>query len=97
MISHISAQHDHGTCTRVLHGPEAVKTGQAWVEGNDSVKVIGAWGYPVSHRSLAVVEADTFDDVASLFEFHLAMGPVEVLPVNDNVQRRKDLGYWGQR
>jgi len=81
----------------VLHGPEAVRSGQAWVEGNDSVKVIGAWGYPVSHRSFAVVEADTFDDVASLFEFHLAMGPVEVLPVNDNVQRRKDLGYWGQR
>jgi len=24
------------------------------------------------------------------------MGPVEVLPVNDNVQRRKDMGYWGQ-
>ena len=93
MIFHISAQHEHSTC----NGPKAMKAGQAWIEGNDSVKIIGAWGYPVSHRSFAVVEADTLEDVASLFEFHLAMGPVEVLPVSDSVQRRKDMGYWGAR
>ena len=58
MLFHISAQHDHTTCNMVLHGPESMKTTQAWIEGNDSVKVIGAWGYPVSHRSFAVVEAD---------------------------------------
>ena len=97
MLFHISAQHDHSTCTRVLHGPEAATSGQAWVEGNDAVEVIGAWGHPVSHRSFAVLKADTFEDVASLLEFHLAMGPVEVLPVSDNVQRRKDMGYWGER
>ena len=96
MLFHISAQHDHTTCNMVLHGPESMKTTQAWIEGNDSVKVIGAWGYPVSHRSFAVVEADDFADVTSLLQFHLGMGPVEVQPVHDNVQRRKDLGHWGQ-
>ena len=54
-------------------------------------------GVPGFSPCFAVVEADTFEDVASLLEFHLAMGPVEVLPVNDNVQRRKDMGYWGQK
>ena len=31
----------------------------------------------------------------SLFDFHLGMGPVEVLPVKDLVQLRKDQGFWG--
>ena len=96
MFFHVTSQHDHTTCRRVLQGPDAVETGQAWVEGNNAVKVIGAWGYPVSHRGFAVVEADKFEDVAALFEFHLGMGPVEVLPVNDTVQRRKDMGHWGK-
>ena len=30
----------------------------------------------------AVVESDSFDEVAKLFESHLALGPVEVLPVS---------------
>ena len=97
MLFHIIAQHDHATCPRVSQGPEAVRAGQTWVEGNEAVKVIGAWGYPVSHRQFAVVEADKFEDVAALFENHLGMGPVEVLPVHDTVQRRKDMGFWGQK
>ncbi|MEC9320881.1 MAG: DUF3303 family protein [Chloroflexota bacterium] len=97
MLFHITAQHDHTTCPRVLQGSEGLRPGTAWVEGSDTAKVIGAWGYPVSHRSFAVVEADTFEDVAALFENHLGMGPVEVIPVHDNVQRRKDMGLWGER
>ena len=57
---------------------------------NKNVKVIGAWGYPVGHRVFAVVEADKFEDVAKLFEFHLAQGPVEVIPVRDALQSRRD-------
>lgn len=96
MLFHITTQHDHTTCPRALHGLEGLRSGTAWVEGSDTVKVIGAWGYPISHRSFAIVEADTFEDVAALFEYHLEMGQVEVLPVQDNVQRRKDMGFWGK-
>ena len=67
MIFHISAQHDHTTCLRVLEGNDAMRERQSWLEGTESVNVIGAWAYPVSHRQFAVVEAETFADVASLF------------------------------
>jgi|TARA_B110000263_G_C15281590_1_gene498609 hypothetical protein len=97
MIFHIIAQHDHITCPRVKDGQvvdtfEAVPLGtnQPWMDGNENVKVIGAWGYPVGHRVFAVVEADKFEDVAKLFEFHLAQGPVEVIPVRDALQSRRD-------
>ena len=65
MIFHVIAEHDHTTCGRVENGvvtktmAEISKTGQAWVEGNDDVTVLGVWGYPVSHRIFAVVEAET--------------------------------------
>ena len=59
------------------------------MDGNENVKVIGAWGYPVAHRVFAVVEADKFEDVAKkLFEFHLAQGLVEVISVRDALQSR---------
>ena len=102
MIFHVIAEHDHTTCGRVENGAvtktmaEVSKTGQVWVEGNADVTVLGVWGYPVSHRVFAVVEADTFEAVTELFEFHLGRGPVEVLPVHDIVQARKDSGFWGQ-
>jgi hypothetical protein len=98
MIFHVIGEHDHTTCGRVENGvvtkgkPETL----AWVEGNDDVTVLGVWGYPVSHRIFAVVEAETFEAVTELFEFHLAWGPCEVLPVRDLVQARKDSGFWGQ-
>jgi hypothetical protein len=95
MIFHVIAQHDHSTCNRVKEGPGFAKSGMTWVEGNDKVNILGVWGYPVSHRVFSVVEADTFEDVESLFDFHLGMGPVEVLPVKDLVQLRKDQGFWG--
>jgi hypothetical protein len=52
-----------------------------WIDGNEHVKVVGVWAYPVEHKIFAVVESDSFDEVAILFESHLAKGPVEVLPV----------------
>ena len=102
MIFHIIAERDHSTCGRVENGvvtktwEESEEGATAWVEGNDDVTIHGVWGYPVQHRIFAVVEADTFEAVESLFDFHLAKGPVEVLPVKDLVQNRKDLGFWSQ-
>ena len=84
MLFHIIAQHDHTTCGRVQNGKVVPppSTAMPWINGNEHVKVVGAWAYPVEHKSLAVVESDSFDEVAILFENHLAMGPVEVLPVS---------------
>ena len=95
MIFHVIPQHDHSTCNRVKEGPGFAKSGMTWVSGNDKVNILGVWGYPVSHRVFSVDEADTFEDVESLLDFHLGMGPVEVLPVKDLVQLRKDQGFWG--
>jgi hypothetical protein len=84
MLFHIIAQHDHTTCGRVQNGKVVPlpSTAMPWINGNEHVKVVGAWGYPVEHKTFAVVESDSFDEVAKLFESHLAMGPVEVLPVS---------------
>jgi hypothetical protein len=102
MIFHVIAEHDHSTCGRVENGvvtktwEDVAPNATAWVEGSDDVQVLGVWGYPVQHRIFAIVESDTFEAVESLFDFHLAKGPVEVLPVRDLIQSRKDLGLWGQ-
>jgi len=103
MIFHVIAEHDHSTCGRVENGvvtktwEDVAPNATAWVEGSDDVQVLGVWGYPVQHRIFAIVEADTFESVESLFDFHLAKGPVEVLPVRDLIQSRKDLGLWGKK
>jgi|TARA_Y100001947_G_C10238525_1_gene260637 hypothetical protein len=96
MLFHITAQHDHTTCGFVTHGKETLKSRGVWVEGNDKVKVLGAWGYQTSHTLFGIVEADAYEDIAEHFEYHLGLGPVEVLPIMDMVQRRRDLGFWGQ-
>ena len=60
------------------------------MDGSENVKVHGVWGYPVGHRVFAVIEADKFEDVVNLFEFHLGQGPVEILPVRDALQSRRN-------
>ena len=62
------------------------------MEGTDKVKLLGAWAYQTSHRLFGIVESNTYEAVAEHFEYHLGLGRVEVLPVMDLVQRRKDLG-----
>ena len=88
MLFHIIAQHDHTTCGRVQNGKVVPlpSTAMPWINGNEHVKVVGAWGYPVEHKVFAVIESDSFEEVTKLFESHLAMGPVEVLPVSDRLQ-----------
>ena len=71
---------------------------QRWVEGNDKVKVLSAYGYQTQHRYYAIVEADDYADVQALFSAagHIRAGEVEVLPVNDAIARRKEFGEWGK-
>jgi hypothetical protein len=102
MIFHITSQHNWETC----EGSKAAKgenvpprsERQTWLEGNDKVKVIGAYGYQTQHRYYAIVEADDYADVHALFSGagHIRNGEVEVLPVNDLIANRKSYGEWGK-
>ena len=100
MIFHITSQHDYESCEGTQeHWGEDVpprSERQRWVEGNDKVKVIGAYGYQTQHRYYAIVEADDYADVQALFSAagHIWAGEVEVVPVNDQIARRKEFGEW---
>ena len=101
MIFHITSQHDYESCegTQEQRGenvrPRSER--QQWVEGNDKVKVIGAYGYQTQHRYYAIVEADDYADVQALFSAagHIRAGEVEGVPVNDAIAKRKEFGEWG--
>ena len=102
MIFHITSQHDYESCegTQEKRGenvpPRAER--QRWVEGNEKVKVLSAYGYQTQHRYYAIVEADDYADVQALFSAagHILAGEVEVQPVNDVIARRKKFGEWGK-
>ena len=102
MIFHITSQHDYESCegTQEQRGEDVRPRSerQQWVEGNDKVKVIGAYGYQTQHRYYAIVEADDYADVQALFSAagHIRTGEVEVVPVNDAIAKRKEIGGWGK-
>ena len=82
MLFHVTASHDHETCPGRDGGPdsEAVINYQKWMEGNDEVKVLGVWGYNVSHTLFGVIEADDMQAITSLLRPQMHTGNVEVLP-----------------
>ena len=100
MIFHILSQHNWESCegTRQAKGedvPPRVER-QKWVEGNDKVKILGAYGHQTEHRMYSIVEADSYVEVQALFRDHVHKGHVEVLPVNDMIALRKEFGEWGK-
>ena len=102
MIFHITSQHNYESCegTQEQRGENVPPRSerQRWVEGNDKVKVLSAYGYQTLLRYYAIVEADDYADVQALFSAagHIRAGEVEVLPVNDAIARRKEFGEWGK-
>lgn len=98
MLFHITSQHDHETCPGKNGGPdsEAVINFQKWMEGNEDVKVLGVWGYNVSHKLFAVIEADHMQAVTNLLRPQMQAGSVDVLPVMDSIEVRKNSGNWGK-
>ena len=102
MIFHITSQHDYESCegTLELRGEDVRPRSerQQWVEGNNKVKVIGAYRYQTQHRYYAIVEADDYADVQALFSAagHIRAGEVEVVPVNDAIAKRHEFGEWGK-
>ena len=102
MIFHITSQHDYESCegTQEQRGEDVRPRSerQQWVEGNDKVKVIGAYGYQTQHRYYAIVEADDYADVQALFSAagHIRAGEVEVVPVNDAIAKKKRIRGMGK-
>ena len=102
MIFHVTSQHTWETCEGALafKGEDVPPRSerQRWVEGNDKVKVIGAYGYQTQHRFYAILEANDYADVQALLSAagHIRNGEVEVLPVNDLVANRKNFEEWGK-
>jgi hypothetical protein len=102
MLFHITSQHTWETCEGSLAfkgadiPPRSER--QRWIEGNDKVKIIGAYGYQTQHRWYAIVEANDYADVQTLFSEagHMRGGEVEVLPVRDGIAMRKGFGEWGK-
>ena len=70
MIFHVTSQHTWETCEGALafKGEDVPPRSerQRWVEGNDKVKVIGAYGYQTQHRFYAILEANDYADVQAL-------------------------------
>ena len=100
MIFHVLSQHHWESCEGTRRAssedvPPLVER-QKWIEGNDKVKVLAAYGYQTEHRNYAIVEADSYAEVQALFRSHLRRGHVEVLPVNDMIATRKESGDWGK-
>jgi len=50
MLFHVTSKHSYETCPAVQHGTQSdeVRDLSSWVEGNEDVKIIGAWGYNVA-------------------------------------------------
>ena len=98
MLFHITAKHDHETCPGKDSGPNgpAAVEFQRWMEGNDDVKVLGVYGYNVSHKIFGIVESEDMQAVTNLLRPQMFAGDVEVLPVMDSIAVRKSSGNWGK-
>ena len=77
-------------------GSDEVREAQKWLKGNEEVKVLGVWGHQPSHKSFAIIEASDFAAVTALLHGQMLIGKVEVMPVNDNIAKRKQRGHWGK-
>ena len=95
MLFHVTAEHDHLTCPgKGGSGSDEVRQFAKWVEGNDEVKVLGAWAHAPSHKSFAIIEASDFAAVTALLGGNMLNGKTEVLPGNDKLATRKQRGNW---
>ena len=96
MIFHVMAQHSWETFPGNHPNAPPVVDRQRWVEGNDQVKVLGAWGYQTEHTNYAIVESDDYAAIQDFFRSQLLAGMVEVRPVNDTIALRHTSGNWGK-
>ena len=98
MLFHVTAKHNYETCPAIQSGFDSDKTVefQRWIEGNEDVKVLGVWGYQLSHTAYAVLESDDMQSVTTLLRPQMGRGNIEIVPVMDNMAMRKEKGQWGK-
>ena len=101
MLFHVMAQHNWETCEGRLEAEgntKAVSRAERtrWVEGNEKVKVLGAWGYQTELTLYALIESDDYIAVQQLFSPLVWRGSVQVRPVRDEISVRTDAGDWGK-
>ena len=80
MLFHITARHDHVTCSRKDPSRSPVRK---FVEKSGPVKTIDAWLDVPSHTFYAVVEADSAEAIREACDRFIGIGPVEVRLVRD--------------
>ena len=103
MLFHVTAKHSWETCRGrmregLAHNSQPPSEMSRWVEGNDDVKVLCAWGHQSAQKYYAVVEADEYDSVVQLFNPRTRLmwvGDIDILPIDDMIAKRKDSGDWG--
>ena len=98
MLFHIIAKHSYETGPAIQSGfdSDATVEFQRWIEGNEDVKVLGVWGYQLSHTAYAVLESDDMQSVTTLLRPQMGRGNIEIVPVMDNIAMRKEKGQWGK-
>ena len=75
-------------------GSDEARRFQKWIEGNDEVRVLGAWGNHRSHKIFAIIEASGFAAVSALLCEPMLADKTEVLRVNDDIVMKKERGHW---
>ena len=96
MLFQVIASLSSETCEGNSENPSPMSERQRWIEGNENVKVIGAWGNHLRHTHFAVVEATDYDAIHELFRPQGLKGTVDILPVGDLISNRKTSGNWGK-
>ena len=81
MLFHITAKHDHVTCTRKTDPSRRIF--RQLLEGSGKGKTLGAWVDGPSHTIYAILETDSHEAIRDVCDGLMDMGPVDVRPVRD--------------
>ncbi len=84
MLFHITAKHDHVTCTRKNPSGGAARK---FAQASGQVKTVGVWIDGPAHTIYAVVESDSAEAIRKACDGLMDVGPVEVRLVSDFAAR----------
>ena len=85
MLFRVTTRHEYKNCPAREGGfqSELFQETHGWVNGNDDVKVWGAWVSPTSHTGFSILETDAMENLVSLLKEPMRNGDVEITPVID--------------
>ena len=81
MLFHITAKHDHTTCTRKTDPSRRIF--RQLMEGAGKGKTLGAWVDGPSHTIYAILETDSPGAIRDVCDGLMDIGPVDVRAVRD--------------